>query len=310
MKKIFLLLFFISSILFADFNSTKETFKEVSQSFRKKTTKKYHRFLNKIDSYFGESDDINRSSYKEIRKNKLQIVLSVKEKAKLGLHLRGKIVLPQLKNRAELTFSQNDDQELDNQNAISQHDDVVSDSKLHVGLKYYLYREERSRAYAKLSLKIRSPFGPYIKFGVDKSYLSDDFFETDFNNALYYYLNGNKLSASTAVTFYKYINNDYQIAQGNKLYWKGKKDLYLNNSIILYQIFGLYDRVTYKTDFTTSYNSDEKFAHDMFSFSVGYFHRFDKWFFIEAIPRFTKKRDNDYRGEVLFTINFGMLLGR
>jgi hypothetical protein len=292
--------------LFADLNSTK---KEI-YDFRKTTTKGYHRFLNKIDSYFGESDDINRSSYREIRKNRLQLVLSIKEKAKVSFHVRGKIVLPQLKNRLELTFSQNDDQEIDNQSAVSQHDDVVSDSKLHVGLKYYLYREKKSIAYTKLSLKTSSPFGPYIKFGIDKGYLSDDFFETDFNHAVYYYLNGNKLSASTAVTFYKYINNDYQIAQGNKLFWEGKDKLYLNNSIILYQIFGLYDRVTYKTDFTTSYNKEEKYAHDLFSFSVGYFHRFDKWFFIEIAPKFRKRRDDGYKDDYLFTLNFGMLLGR
>jgi hypothetical protein len=211
---------------------------------------------------------------------------------------------------AELTFSQNDDQEMDNQNVVSENDDVVSDEKLHVGLKYYLYREKKSTAYAKLSLKVSSPIGPYIKFGIDKSSFTDSFLETTWNHALYYYINGSDVSASTAVSFFKPISNTYWIGQGNKLYWEGDKKLYLSNSILFYHIFDLNNRMVYKTSFTTSYNGDEKFAHDSFSFSTGYFHRFDKWFFIEAIPKFRKQRENGYKNDLLFTLNFGMLLGR
>ncbi len=164
--RVVLLSFLLSLSLFADFNTTHE----ISQNFRKKTTKGYHHLLYKVDSYFNETDDINRSSYRKIRNNKLQVILSVKEGPKLNIHVRGKIVLPQLKNRAELTFSKNDDEEMDNQSAVSGNDDVVDDSKLHVGLKYYLYREKKSKAYAKVSLKVSSPFGPYLKLGIDKSY--------------------------------------------------------------------------------------------------------------------------------------------
>ena len=169
--KIVLLSLLLSLSLFADFNTTKK----ISQNFRKKATKSYHHFLYKVDSYFNETNDINRSSYRKIRNNKLQIILSVKEGPKLNVHFRGKIVLPQLKNKAELTFSQNDDQEIDNQSIVNANDDVVNDKKLRVGLKYYLYREKKSSAYAKVSLKTSSPFGPYLKLGMDKSYLSDSF---------------------------------------------------------------------------------------------------------------------------------------
>jgi len=308
MVKIFLFLF-ISTSIFADLNETINMVEEVSQNFRKKTTKNYHHLLYKIDSYFNKTNDINRSCYREIRNNKLQIILSVKEGPRLNAHFRGKIVLPQLKNKAELTFSQNDNQEMDNQNLVNENDDVVNDEKLRVGLKYYLYREKKSTAYAKISLKVSSPFGPYLKLGMDKSYLSDDFLETTFNHAAYYYLNGNDVSASTAVSFFKPLSNTYWIGQGNKLYLEGKK-IYLSNNILFYHIFDLSNRMVYKTSFTTSYNSRDKFAHDGFSFSTGYFHRFDKWFFIEAIPAFRKQRDNGYKDEILFTLNFGMMLGR
>jgi hypothetical protein len=316
MMKKFLILLFIPlfyNILYADLvdlNTTTEYTKEISHSFRKSTTKGYHRLLQTIDSYFSENEDINKTAYRQIRKNRLQIVLSIKEGTKLNLHLRGKIVLPQLKNRVELTFSQRDNQEIDNQSASSGYDDVVSDSKLHIGLKYYLYKKRRSSAYAKLSFKIRSPFGPYLKFGIDKSYLNDNLLETSFQNAFYYYLNGNDVAASTAVTFYKPLTTDYWIGQGNKLFWEGERKLYLRNNIILYQIFDLNNRIAYKIDYTTSYDHIEKLQHESCSISAGYFHRFDKWFFVEAVPKLKKSREHGYGTETLFTLNLGMLLSK
>ena len=308
MKYILILIFLLSNVM-ADFNSTKCYIEDTSQDFRKSATKEFYHMLYGIDSYFCENDDINISSYRKIRDSKLQIILSLKDGTKLNVHLRGKIVLPQLKNKAELTFSQNDNSEIDNQSAINTNDDVINDKKMHVGLKYYLYREKKSSAYAKLSLKTSSPFGPYVKFGIDKNYINDDFLETTFNHALYYYTNGD-ISVSTAVSFFKPISNDYWLGQGNKLYWE-KQNFYLNNNVLLYQILDLNNRLVYKIGFTTSYKgNDDGLEHESFNVSTGFFHRFDKWFFIEAVPRFRKERDNHYDNEFLFTLNFGMLLGR
>ncbi len=307
-----LLLLFLPSLQaqMIDLNTTVCYTKEMSQNFRKSSTRRYHRFLERIDMFFSGSDEINKTCYRQIRENKLQIILSLKEGPAVNLHLRGKIVLPQLKNRVELTFSQKDNQEIDNQSASTGYDDIVNDSKLHVGLKYYLYRKKRSSAYGKLSFKLRAPFGPYLKLGLDKSYLSETFLETSWNNALYYYLNGNDLAASTTVTFFKPVTTDYWVGQSNKLFWKGESTLYLTNSLTLYQIFDLNNRIVYKTDYTTSWDKKDQFAHDSCSISAGYFHRFDKWFFVELVPKLRKRRDNSYRTETLFTLNLGMLLGR
>ncbi len=204
MNKI-ILLFIFPLWLYADLNTTLTQTDKLSHSFRKLATKKNHRFLYSLDSLFCDTKDINRSCYKKIYKSRMQVIISLKDNTQFKLHLRGKIVLPQLKHKAEITFSQDDKQEIDNQNSVAAHDDVINDKKLHVGLKYYLYREQRSAAYAKLNLKISPPFGPYLKLGIDKGYLSDSFFETTFNNAFYYYLNGGKTSASTAVSFFQTI---------------------------------------------------------------------------------------------------------
>jgi hypothetical protein len=307
--KIILLSLIIHLSLFADLNFTK---KEIG-NFRKTMTTGFYETLNTIDCYLCDYNDTNRSNYNQISKNKLQIILSAKDlskdSAKFALRLRGKIELPQIKEKLELTFSQNDDEQMDNHNISSGSDDIVEDEKLHVGLKYYLYKKRKSKAYGKISFRLHSPFGLYAKFGVDKSYLTDNFLETVFNNALFYYINENKFSASSSVSFFKPITVDYWLGQQNKLYWKSKDSLYLSHNITLYQIFGINDRILYRSNYTTSYNKTELFKHDSVSFSIGYFHRFDKWFFVEMIPEYKKRRSNDYRSESLFTLNFGILLG-
>lgn len=307
--RIILLSLLINLSLFADFNTTK---KEIDD-FRKTVTVGYYDTLNHIDCYLTDYNDTNRSNYKQISKHKLQVILSVKDisrdSAKVALRLRGKIVLPQLKHKMELTFSQNDDEQMDNQNINSDYDDVIDDSKLHVGLKYYLYKEEKSKAYGKLSFKLSSPFGLYAKFGIDRGYLYKDF-ETVFNHGLYYYINDNKLAASSAVSFFKPITVDYWIGQQNRLYWESEDSIYLSHNITLYQILGLNNRILYRTSYTTSYDDIDQFEHNSFGCSVGYFHRFNKWFFIEMIPEFKKRRDNGYKSETLITLNFGMLLSK
>ncbi|MCH9813986.1 MAG: hypothetical protein K0U47_08610 [Epsilonproteobacteria bacterium] len=307
--RIILLSLFIHLTLFADFNATK---KEID-NFRKVVTLGYYGALNNLDCYLTDYNDTNRSNYKEISKHKLQIIISAKDiskdSAKLALRLRGKIVLPRLKEKFELTFSQNDDEQIDNQNINSGYDDVIDDSKLHVGLKYYLYKEKKSKAYGKLSFKLRSPFGLYAKIGIDKSYLHKDF-ETLFNHGLYYYINDNKFAASSAVSFFKPITIDWWIGQQNRLYWEPEDGIYLSHNLTLYQILDLNNRIFYKTSYTTAYDDIDHLQQDSFGCSIGYFHRFNKWFFIELIPEFKKRRSNQYKPENVVTLNFGMLLSR
>jgi len=314
MKKSLLLLFVLPLCLFADLNTTfsnaYDTIKSQSDALHKRATFEYHRFLYSMDCYLCNSDDFNRSSYEAVRKSRLLIVLSLKDNNQINLHLRGKVILPRTKNRLELLFSQDDKEELDNQRTVSQHDDVVQDKKLHVGLKYYLYRKRDSAAYGSLNFRLAPPLGPYLKLGHKKSYVSKKFLETSWDNALYYYLNGGKISASTALSFFKPLNNSYWIGQGNRLYWKGENQIFLSNSLLLYQIFDLNNRMVYKAELTTAYDRTHKMTQDGFSFSSGYFHRFNKWYFAELIPKFRKSRARHYDNELLLSLNFGMLLGK
>ena len=304
------MLLLIFSSLFGDWNETVQFTDEVSHRYCKKATKGYFRFLNGVDMLLGGSGDLNRTSYRELRKSNLLLIFSLEDNKKFNLHMRGKFILPQFKNRVELTFSQDDKHEMDNQDSVQKSDDVIEDKKMRVGLKYYFLRQKKSSFYAKLNLKLSKPFGPYIKLGLEKSHLSKSYLETTFDNAIYYYPSGNKLSASSSLSFFKYINNNYFIGQGNKLYWKGEDELYLNNTLLFYQVFDLYNRIIYKLDYTTSYSHKERFNQKSFALSAGYFHRFDKHFFVELIPKYRKERENKYRDEALVSVNFGVLLGK
>ena len=307
--KIFLIII-LSTILYADLKPNDDDLLCKANRYRVYATKKFHRFLYYIDSSFNENEDINKSSYGKIRKSRLDMVFSLKDNSSFSLHLRGKFKLPMLKNKAELTFSQNDKEELDNQKSTSLSDDIIEDKKLHVGLKYYLYKEKRSSAYGKLSFKLNpSHFGPYLKLGVDRSYLSSSFLETSINNSLYYYINGNDLSASSSISFSRPLGEYFWVDQGNKIYWKGSSELYLKNALVLHQIFDIRNRLFYRIDYTTSYNEQEHFQHYDSALSLGYFHRFDRSFFAEIVPKIRKSRDDGYDTKYLITLNFGVSLG-
>ena len=299
----------VNADIFADLNKTACYTDKISHTFREKTTHQYHRMLYRIDAFLSGSEDFNKSSYATIRKSRMLILFSFKEGPSVDIHLRGKIVLPRFKNKVELTLSQKDNSEVDNQRATTGYDDVVRDNKARIGLKYYFLRQKRQTLYTKLSFKTGKHLGPYLKLGYEKRRISDTFLETTFDNALYYYLNGNNPAASTAITFFKPLTVDYWIAQGNKLFWEGDSKLFLNHTVVLYQIFDLKNRIAWKASYTTVWNSHESFKQDDFTLSAALFHRFDKWFFAEAVPRFSKSRDNGYRADWGFSFNIGMLLG-
>ncbi len=290
-------------------DSASQKIRRTGTHLQRRATRAYHRFLYSLDSYLGGGSDLNRTEYRRIRKSRLLVIASLHDSSSFSLHLRGKITLPRTKNRLELLFSQDDGKELDNQKPLSAQDDAIRDTKLHVGLKYYFYKKRTSSAYAKLNFHLTSHFGPYIKLGATRSIVTRNFYEITFDHALYYYLNGGDLSAATSVSFFKPLNNTYWIGQGDKLYYNGDERLYLQNSLLLYQILDLNNRIIYKTALTTAYDQTERLRQEDAEVSAGWFHRFDKWYFAELIPKLRKRRETHYRNEAVVSLNFGMLLG-
>lgn len=123
--------------------------------------------------------------------------------------------MPQLQDKFELTFSRQAEERRDNQHVNAEYEDILKDNNLHVGLKYYAYKEPFSNAYAKLSLRVHSPVGLYVKIGISKSYFYQKL-QTTFDHALYYYIQEKEHTLSTSVTLFLPLNDRYGVEQQNR----------------------------------------------------------------------------------------------
>lgn len=309
MKKVLLTSLFICLTLFAETNTTIENL-----NFRDKITNGYHKFLNSIDCYLTNYDDINQSNYKKISKNKLYVILSIKDTKEHALqndlHIKARIKLPQLQDKFEITFSKQAEVRRDNQNIDREYDDVIKDTNLHVGLKYYAYKEPYSDAYAKISFRFHSPMGLYAKIGVDKSYFYKKL-QTTFNHALYYYINDKNYAASTSVMFFVPLYDRYGIEQKNRWYWKEEDDAaLLEYTLRFYHDMDVQNKLHYQLTYATIDDKTCNYCQDWYGAHIKFRHYVTKWFFFEFIPEILKRRENHFEYEKVFTANFGLVFSK
>ena len=153
--------------------------------------------------------------------------------------------MPQLQDKFELTFSRQAEERRDNQHVNAEYEDILKDNNLHVGLKYYAYKEPFSNAYAKLSLRVHSPVGLYVKIGISKSYFYQKL-QTTFDHALYYYIQEKKHALSTSVTLFLPLNDRYGVEQQNRWYKdEGDKTSILEHSFRLYHSINATNKLRY-----------------------------------------------------------------
>jgi len=307
MRGIFLS-FLISFTLFADSNITK-----TMNDIRCDVSNRYYNLLNNIDCYLADYDDINGSNYKIISKNKLYIILSLKDykgSFKGSVRIRGKIKFPKLEDKIELTFSQQGEDRRENEEIDSESEDFLDDKNLHVGLKYYAYKEFHSSAYAKLSLSLHSPIGLYTKIGVDKSYFYDTH-QVIFNHGLYYYINDNSFTFSTSVSFFMPFGLSHSLEQKNRWYWDGSKDkAVLENSLSIYQFYDLKNRFRYRVTYASVDDDECNYCRDWYGMSIKYHHQINSWYFVEIMPQMLRERENNFKYDKIITLNFGVTLSR
>jgi hypothetical protein len=307
MKKIFISIL-ISFLLIADTNITTS-----KSNIRDIITDGYHKVLNSLDCFLTNYKDVNNSNYEKIKQNKLYMIVSLKDNENSPLqtsfHIRGKIKLPQLQNRVEITFNK-DDEESDSKYVNSEYEDVLKDTRLHVGLKYYLYKESNSQAYAKVSIRTHSPIGLYAKMGIYKSYLYHDF-KTSFNHALYYYIHDKKYAASSSVSFVLPLYDRFGIGQKNRWLWKEHdRSTSLEHTIWLYHIIDSKNRLQYQLSYATIDDELCDFCREWYGADIRFRHHISKWSFIEFIPEVLKRRENSFELEKQFTINFGITFSK
>jgi hypothetical protein len=306
--KIVFILFFIPFALFADLNITKEM-----KDIKKTVSTGYYFTLNEIDCYLGDYNDTNGSNYKAISKNKLYMIFSLQDnrgKFKGSVRFRGKIELPQLKNRFEVTFSKQEDNQRENEQIDSESEDMFNDQNFHVGLKYYAYKEFHSKAYAKLSLSLHSHLGLYTKIGMDKSYFMENY-QLIFDHGLYYYINEDNFAFSTSMTFFTPFGMSNGIEQKNRWYWEKDEDrAVLENSLSIFQIVDLKNRLRYKLTYASIDDDIDNYDRYWYGASVKYHHQISGSYFVELMGEVLKERKNNFKFDKIITLNFGMTLSK
>jgi hypothetical protein len=258
---------------------------------------------------------VNQSNYRKIsEKNRLYMILSLKNSEDSSLqkdiHLRARIILPQLQDNFELTFSKQAEERIDNQHVDSEYEDILKDNNLHVGLKYYAYKGPFSSAYAKLSLRVHSPVGLYAKIGISKSYFYKKL-QTTFNHAVYYYLQEKEYALSTSVTLFLPLGDSYGVEQQNRWYKdEGDKTSILEHTLRFYHSIDAINKLRYQLTYATIDDQTCNYCKDWYGVNVTFRHHMNKWLFFEIIPELLKRRENSFELEKVFTANFGITFSK
>jgi len=246
--------------------------------------------------------------------NKLYMILSLKKSENSTLqtrfHLRGRIILPQLKNKVEITFNKDDEEHSDSKYINREYENVLKDTSLHVGLKYYFYKEPYSHAYTKISIRTHSPIGLYAKMGINKSYFYHKF-KTTFNHALYYYIHDKEYAASSSVAFVLPFYDRFGIGQKNRWLWKEyDKSTSLEHTIWLYHNINSRNRLQYQLIYATIDDELCDYCRDWYGANIRFHHHINDWFFVEVIPEVLKRRENSFELEKQLTLNFGITFSK
>ena len=286
---------------------------DIESDFRTKVTDRYHRLLHSIDRYFVSDANENLSHYKKISQNKLYMILSLKDdggKLEHDFHLRGRIKLPKLQDKFEITFNKQAVERRDNQHVDNEYDEVLKDNNFRVGLKYHIYKESYSNAYAKLSLRVRSPVGLYAKVGINKSYFYQKL-ETIFQHALYYYIHDKEYALSTSMTLFLSIDDRYALEQQNRWYKdEADKTAIFEHSFRLYHSINSVNKLRYQFTYATIDDEVCNYCKHWYGANIKFRHHINKWIFFEIIPEVLKRRENSFKFEKVFTVNFGMTFSK
>lgn len=309
MKKILYLTLLISSILFAETNTT---WKDLSM--RGKVTNGYHKFLNAIDCFLTNYDDINHTNYKKVSENKLYMIYSLKNSKdkplEQDLYLRANIKLPLLKDKFEITLDKQTLSDIDNETIDPEYDRSVEDEKPRIGLKYYFYKEPYSVTYANLGLRLYSPYGIYGKVGGQKSFFLKKV-QVILGQDFYIYFNDQHLASDTEMTFFYPLADYYDIEQKNRMLWReSSKTTEVDHILRLHQFINKRNRLQYQLTYSLINDDHCNFCQNWYGANIRYHHDLNDWLFVEIIPQILKRRENQFIQETALTVNFGMIFSK
>ncbi len=309
MNKIFFLIFVLFlSFSYADTNDTLE-------KMRVGLTSYYHNLLGNIDDTVKCKKNCKHSERRIIKKNSLKLIVTLKSTKdhvfRLSLNARGHIYLPKLSKKLEFTFSKQSFDTLTNRQIDSQNENLVTDERVRIGLKYYFLDKDDIIFFTKLGFKLRSPFGLYQELTLQKQFFIKNDVSVLTEGSLYYYLNHTYIAKSVRLNFYKPIDKIHLLEQANEWYANSQNQdkKHIVNHLKFHHFFKNKNTLTYWISYATLKKPSSSYMKDWQGISISYIHRLSKWLYIQTIPRVLQKKENNFKTEYALSISLAMTLG-
>ncbi len=309
MNKIFFLFFVLFlNFLYSDTNNTIE-------QVRKELTSYYHNLLGNIDDTIKCKKNCKHLEKRIIKKNSLKLIVTLKSTKdhifRLSLNARGHIHLPKLSKKLEFTFSKQSFDTITNRQIDSQNENVITDERVRIGLKYYFLDKDNTIFFTKLGFKLRSPFGLYQELTIEKQFFINYDISILTAGSLYYYLNHTYIAKSIRLNFYKPLDDIHLLEQSNEWYANSQNNdkKHIVNHLKLHHFFNNRNTLTYWISYATIKEPSNSYKKDWQGVSISYIHHLSKWLYVQTIPRILQKRENDFKTEYALSISLAMTLG-
>ena len=310
MRKYFLLFFILTFIyqLHADSLSSLTTFKD-------SLTHYYHKLLSNIDDTMPCEHNCTHKERQEIKHNTLQLVTSFKSSKdkpmQISLNLRGHIHLPKISKKLELTFSKQSNDLENNKQVDYENENLITDDKVRIGLRYYFIKKDEYRFYTKLGFKIHSPFGFYQQLSLEKDFylVSDAYAKTQIS--LYYFINQIYFAKAAKLIFYKPLNDTFLLEQRNDIYTNhdNQQITHIEHYLKLHHKYNHKNIFSYWLTYATADRANKHFFKNWQGVSISYIHYLRKWLYLDTSPRIFQRRERHFKNEFALTLNVGIKLG-
>ena len=311
MFRIAAVILFFTTVLTAEENAL-----FMLENLRYQLTHYYHKLLGTLDNDPKCNSVCTIAQQKRIRKNKIRIITSVKSTKQkhmsLSMNVRGRIDLPNISKKLHLVFSQQGSDTLTNRQVDRENENVITDTRFRIGLKYNFYHKNTLDISTKLSFKIHRPFGPFQVLSIKKLFtFPHDDFSIYTRGSLYYFYAYTFLAQSLECNFIQPLTSKYLLAFANE--WENNAENHHNRRLThhlrLHHNFNQKNHLVYWFSYGTLAKKENHYRIEWRAVSLSYIHYLNKWFYIQTIPRVVQRREHNFRNDVELTVSFAMLLG-
>ncbi len=303
MKKTLILLFVITTLY--------------SQKSYLDKTKEYidHHYFNtlkNLDSYL--SNDYKPHG-NEIYKNRLYIILSLQTKGihdiKPTIYLHSNLYLPKTQKKIYLVFDRYSNEDNYKEQAYESLDNKDQENtKVNVGLKYFLLKKKNRSIYTQFGVKFKSPLKFYFKLGGDKRVILDKWI-VDLENNFYYYLEEDGFLPSVSTTFTRVFNNTFIFKNNYEITYKSGEQLFkFINKLKLYHYINKKNSIIYSIYFNALFDDNCTFCSNLYTLSLIYTKKLKSWLYLDFIPKVDFLRENSFDKSFSFILNCKIIFNK